>query len=210
MEEQQLIFGGRALCSHERPFFWRPNGTFTTTISGWYRIAWIAIKMVILWTDDWVYDIEMCARSVDVIYPAVLNIGSATQKAIIVASYPHFLVYMFISFYIAIYTLSIPKISTSLLTYHHSKTLSPAGTPACWRRASMMSRKLIGSDWICWVSRVHQASNPPWVQRVQKKRPMIRRLVLSGEEQRIQQVTCLGKPASFLMVEKIARPIHVC
>ena len=33
----------------------------------------------------------------------------------------------------------------------------------------MMSRKLIGSDWICWVSRVHQASNPPWVQRVQKK-----------------------------------------
>ena len=39
----------------------------------------------------------------------------------------------------------------------------------------------IGSDWICWVvSRVHQASNPPWVQRVQKKRPMIRRLVLSG------------------------------
>ena len=79
-------------------------------------------------SDDWVYDIDMCARSVDVIYiyisllPAVLNIGSATQKAIIVASYPHFLVYMFISFYIAIYTLSIPKNSTSLLTYHHSKT----------------------------------------------------------------------------------------
>ena len=31
-----------------------------------------------------------------------------------------------------------------------------------------------------------------------------------GEEKRIQQVTCLGKAPSFLMVEKIARPIHVC
>ena len=91
--------------------------------------------------------------------------------------------------------------------------LPPFKDPEPGRHASLLETGLNDepeADWICWVSRVHQASNPPWVQRVQKKRHMIRRLVLSGEEQRIQQVTCLGKPASFLMVEKIARPIHVC